>query len=549
MKAFLRLVREVCAVGKLSVQALSRTYKIVGTARKRSLMMPACRRQECERLVMSALVSFGRRFLRSALSTSLPSVEMTRGKVGLGSLDRFEVTFGKPAVPHSAKARRALKPYSLHLIPLNYLKPYTIYLTALNVLFCVCLAHARQSSSLEAAHGVALSTDTIKPLQIGDTIPEALWHMPLQTVKAGRAGSTTITLNDYRGKLIILDFWATWCVPCVKSLKKLDSLKTMLGQDVIVIPTGYESEAKVSNLLQRQHIELPSVYGDTVLKRYFPHQIVPHQVWIKDNKLRVISDADFTNLANIKKVLMGDSIEGDVKNDFLYQQAFLQLNNAYGKRLGNAVYYTALTGYVPQMNAVSNIVTNTINKTRRITFINHSLYTLCKNALSLDWLLPNRMLFIGVDKKSAFYDESCGLTIDEWRKQYAVSYEGALIQGMGANELKERLFQDLHTFKGIVVRIEERKENCYLLQKSKPFNKTNIGKVAFMTQKRLLNLLNRQSTVPILDATELEDDAPFPKISVSDVKSLEDFNKVLAPIGLRLKPAKRKLSFLIVEKI
>src|SRR5690606_9202569 len=122
-----------------------------------------------------------------------------------------------------------------------------------------------------------------KPLQIGDTVPEALWHMPLQMVKAGKEGSTTITLNDYRGKLIILDFWATWCVPCVKSLKKLDSLQTMLGQEVIVIPTGYESEAKVSNLLQRQHIELPSVYGDTVLKRYFPHQIVPHQVWIKDN--------------------------------------------------------------------------------------------------------------------------------------------------------------------------------------------------------------------------------------------------------------------------
>ena len=37
------------------------------------------------------------------------------------------------------------------------LKPYTIYLTALNVLFCVCLAHARQSSSPEAAHGVAFT--------------------------------------------------------------------------------------------------------------------------------------------------------------------------------------------------------------------------------------------------------------------------------------------------------------------------------------------------------------------------------------------------------
>src|SRR5690606_42048084 len=97
MKAFLRLTGGVCAVGKLSVQALYGIYRIVGTARKRSLMMSACRRQECELSMVSTLGSSARRFLHSALSTSLPSVEMTRGKVGLGSLDRLEVTFGKLA--------------------------------------------------------------------------------------------------------------------------------------------------------------------------------------------------------------------------------------------------------------------------------------------------------------------------------------------------------------------------------------------------------------------------------------------------------------------
>src|SRR5690606_4010704 len=79
------------------------------------------------------------------------------------------------AVSHAAKAPCGLT-------------PYTVYLITLKILFCVCLAHARQSSSPEAANGVALSTDSIKPLQIGDTIPEVLWHMPLQMVKAGQEG-------------------------------------------------------------------------------------------------------------------------------------------------------------------------------------------------------------------------------------------------------------------------------------------------------------------------------------------------------------------------
>src|SRR5690606_33092116 len=93
------------------------------------------------------------------------------------------------------------------------LKLYSLYLTALNVLFCVCLAHARQSSSPEAVHGVALSTDSIKPLKIGDSIPEALWNLPLQVVNHSE-GKDTITLNDYRNsKLIVLEFWATYCHP------------------------------------------------------------------------------------------------------------------------------------------------------------------------------------------------------------------------------------------------------------------------------------------------------------------------------------------------
>src|SRR5690606_28821750 len=100
-------------------------------------------------------------------------------------------------------------------------------------------------SSPEAANGVALSTDSIKPLQIGDTIPEVLWHMPLQMVKAGQEGSTTITLNDYRGKLIILDFWATYCSPCVAAFPKMDSLRNGFSEDLAIIPISLQNQVTI----------------------------------------------------------------------------------------------------------------------------------------------------------------------------------------------------------------------------------------------------------------------------------------------------------------
>ncbi|HAT92785.1 MAG TPA: TlpA family protein disulfide reductase, partial [Sphingobacterium sp.] len=66
-------------------------------------------------------------------------------------------------------------------------------------------ARAQSQDTLGADAGLT----HIKSLQIGDNIPEELWHLPLQIVNhPDRKGTTT--LNDYRGKLIILDFWATW---------------------------------------------------------------------------------------------------------------------------------------------------------------------------------------------------------------------------------------------------------------------------------------------------------------------------------------------------
>ncbi|MDM8177755.1 TlpA disulfide reductase family protein [Olivibacter sp. 47] len=172
------------------------------------------------------------------------------------------------------------------------LKPYTIYLTALNVLFCVCLAHARQSSSPEAAYGVALSTDSIKPLKIGDSIPEALWNLPLQMVKAGQEGSITVKLSDYKGKLIILDFWATWCSNCLAAIPKVEDMQEQFQQVLQVLPLTYENAATALPTMQRNKWKLPSIIKGEIFKKYFPHRFIPHYVWIKDGYVYAVTASE-----------------------------------------------------------------------------------------------------------------------------------------------------------------------------------------------------------------------------------------------------------------
>ena len=47
-------------------------------------------------------------------------------------------------------------------------------------------------------------------------------------------GSGTIDLKSYRGKVVLVDFWASWCVPCVKEMPALKDLRDRLG------PRGFE---------------------------------------------------------------------------------------------------------------------------------------------------------------------------------------------------------------------------------------------------------------------------------------------------------------------
>ncbi len=72
-------------------------------------------------------------------------------------------------------------------------------------------------------------------------------------------GSTTIHLASYRGQVVLLNFWATWCPPCIEEMPSLLALHHDEPSVAVLAVSIDEDAAAYSRFLARHHIDLTTV--------------------------------------------------------------------------------------------------------------------------------------------------------------------------------------------------------------------------------------------------------------------------------------------------
>jgi thiol-disulfide isomerase/thioredoxin len=90
--------------------------------------------------------------------------------------------------------------------------------------------------------------------------PEALPEIKFQD-----AGGRERTLADWRGKVVLLNLWATWCLPCRKEMPALDSLQAALGSDkfeVVALSVDRKGLEASKKFLDETKIEKLGLYVD-----------------------------------------------------------------------------------------------------------------------------------------------------------------------------------------------------------------------------------------------------------------------------------------------
>ena len=110
-----------------------------------------------------------------------------------------------------------------------------------------------------------------------------------------------LNLTDYKGNLILLNFWATWCAPCKKEMPSLDLLQTNNAFDnlkIFPINVGQDNLEKSNEFFKDLKIKNLNVYFDSpnTLAKKFGLRGVPTSILINKDGLefaRIVGSIDF----------------------------------------------------------------------------------------------------------------------------------------------------------------------------------------------------------------------------------------------------------------
>jgi len=123
-----------------------------------------------------------------------------------------------------------------------------------------------------------------------------------------------IYLKDYHGKLVIINFWATWCKPCKEEMPSLDNLyqdNNFKNLEVFTVNMEQPNHAKTKQFFKDLNIKKLSIYFDSELNfvKEFKLRGVPTTVLVNKKGqefARIIGSIDFQDQNFLKWLLKYD---------------------------------------------------------------------------------------------------------------------------------------------------------------------------------------------------------------------------------------------------
>lgn len=414
---------------------------------------------------------------------------------------------------------------------------------------CLCIAHAQTNNN-------------IKPLSIGDTIPDDLVLTNVYNYPASE-----IRLSDLKGKLVILDFWSTWCGACIEAFPKMHELQKVFKDRVnIIFVNSYpgDSIAKVRDFLDNrkkttgQQVWLPFSLQQYSLLDYFPHRFIPHYVWInKDGVVAAITSSTEVTGINIENLLQGTKNIHEKKDilNYDYKKPFFQQNHTLSP--DGFLRSSVLSKYVEGLGSTSGMIKNDDGKVTRFYMFNYSPTALIRAAF-----YDNRNVAAGriimQSKNQAYFSEKAGQDQDRYANAYC--YE-LTMPPASEEELFSSMKKDICSGFRVKVVNAKRKIKCLILSLDSNDQrlKTKGGQSMFSTaiyNKR--KFISNQSVdevakyfegtlkIPVINESKIKYNVDVNLPSNFDFKNLNEVVQSLTKAGFTVREEEREIEFAII---
>jgi thiol-disulfide isomerase/thioredoxin len=114
------------------------------------------------------------------------------------------------------------------------------------------------------------------------------------------------SLSDYRSKFVILNFWATWCIPCLKEVPALQEISTSFPQVEIVSFSADTDSSAFAKTVKQYGMTWRHVYGSWPFKKIYIQTGIP-QLYLLDKEGRVVYNSnqqkDNKDLSLLKSII------------------------------------------------------------------------------------------------------------------------------------------------------------------------------------------------------------------------------------------------------
>ena len=412
------------------------------------------------------------------------------------------------------------------------------------------------------------TTTKITPLTPGSKVPDSFWQVNHSFLTNGK--SVKQSLAAYKGRLLIIDFWATWCAPCLAMLPKLEALRSRFPQIHIVSASYMGADTIRSFMAANKQINpaLQTITNDNYLRKIFPHLTLPHFVWInEEGKIAAITGAEEITANQIEAALKGNyGFTYKEEKPIKYNAAKPLITQHIEEHTRQLLISSIMSKHVEGLQPLFITQYQTDSTGYRASYLNLSVANLFALAYTnLGNFRRQRFITDQVDSLPFTYPKD-RLQLREWSKKNTYCYELTIAPELhkSINDFYHQMQRDMENYFPYKASIETRRLKCLALIRTDSTkalltqhkNSPGKRKIDFNgfdgINIRLDRLIQPLSTyylqkypLPVVDNTGYPE--PVDVSFKADMTSVQSINKGLLPYGLQFVEKEADVAVLVLR--